>query len=110
MKQYNAIESVNGVRINLAENNMNGDLIGAWVDLMSSSRAYIINKVKDAAMKKLQVIADFYSQILEEEVSVKKTLRLINAQMAFLALIIPAAMPILYYVAVLAWLGIALKR
>ncbi len=52
-------------------------------------------------------LARIYSALLEENVSPARTLRLVHAQIACIAALLPAEMPILLHLALLAWAGMA---
>lgn len=56
----------------------------------------------------LSSIAKFYSNIMEEEISEKKTLHILNVQAAFLASLATAALPFVCAPCV-AWFLLALK-
>lgn len=56
----------------------------------------------------LQGITNFYSSMLGEKLTTAKTLKLINAQLAFVALILPVNAPLLFHLATLVWFASAL--
>lgn len=58
----------------------------------------------------LAIIAAYYSRILEQTVTVSQTKSLINAQCAFVALVMPADLGITYRIIALAWFGMALLQ
>lgn len=57
---------------------------------------------------KVEPIAKFYSDIMEEEISAKRTLRIMNAQAAFLGILLTAGSPFVCAPCV-AWFAAALK-
>lgn len=58
----------------------------------------------------LMAIANYYSNILEQTVTVSQTKALINAQCAFIALIMPIELGVLYRFISLAWFVIAVLQ
>lgn len=60
-----------------------------------------------AATSAVRRLADLYSHLLEETVSPRRTLHLVHAQVAALALFFPIDMPASARLLCLAWFGIA---
>lgn len=69
----------------------------------------VMNQVMAAALRPLQAIANYYSRMLEQRVSVRQTLHLINAQMAFVMTVFVDS-PILFRALCAAWLVVALLK
>ena len=69
----------------------------------------VMNQVMAAALRPLQAIANYYSRMLEQPVSVRQTFHLINAQMAFVMTVFVDS-PILFRVLCAAWLVVALLK
>lgn len=69
----------------------------------------VMNQVMAAALRPLQAIANYYSRMLEQPVSVRQTLHLINAQMAFVMTVFVDS-PILFRALCAAWLVVALLK
>ena len=69
----------------------------------------VMNQIMAAALRPLQAIANYYSRMLEQPVSVRQTLHLINAQLAFVMTVFVDS-PILFRVFCAAWLVVALLR
>ena len=82
-----------------------------FTDVCNSVSA-IFSEKRNALTEKMEhnvePIAKFYSDIMEEEISPKRTLHIINAQAAFLCVLLTAAAPLACAPCV-AWLGLALK-
>lgn len=57
----------------------------------------------------IEGIANVYSQLLGETVTTQQTIQLLHAQAAFVCMILPIGMPILFHAATVAWFGYALK-
>lgn len=66
------------------------------------------NALTEMMEHKVEPIAKFYSDIMEEEISPKHTLHIINAQAAFLGMLLTAGAPLVCALCV-TWLGLALK-
>ena len=56
----------------------------------------------------LEFLAEVYSGMLGEDLTVKQTLHLLNAQLAVASLLLPVSSHPLYYVVALAWFVLAL--
>ena len=69
----------------------------------------VMNQVMAAALRPLQAIAHYYSRMLEQPVSVRQTLHLMNAQMAFVLTVFVDS-PILFRALCAAWLVVALLK
>lgn len=69
----------------------------------------VMNQVMAAALRPLQAIANYYSRMLEQPVSVRQTLHLINAQMAFVMTVFVDS-SILFRALCAAWLVVALLK
>ncbi|MCQ2221540.1 MAG: hypothetical protein MJZ12_09075 [Prevotella sp.] len=72
--------------------------------IFGEKRNALIEKIEH----KVEPIAKFYSEIMEEEISPKKTLHILNAQAAFLSILLTAGAPLVCAPCV-AWLGLALR-
>ena len=69
----------------------------------------ICGAVTGLASKAVERVARKYSEILDEEITSRQALHMLNAQFAFVALVLPVAAPLLYYVAVVGWFALALR-
>ena len=69
----------------------------------------VMNQVMAAALRPLQAIAHYYSRMLEQPVSVRQTLHLVNVQMAFVLTVFVDS-PILFRALCAAWLVVALLK
>lgn len=88
---------------------MNEKNVFSGVNTTSQSAANPIASIKGVWMAFLTAIAALYSTMLEEEVSVARAKQLLNAQAAFLALIICSCGPILLTFLAIAWLYTAIR-
>jgi len=75
----------------------------------SFDMAEAAKQVKEVAKTPVKALADYYSKVLGEEVSVKQTVRLLTAQGAFLCTVLPADMPIVLRLACAAWLVASIR-
>jgi len=71
--------------------------------------AEAVKQVKETVKTPLKALANYYSRVLEEEISVKQTARLLTAQVAFLCAVLPADMPFAMRAACVAWLVVSIK-
>lgn len=55
-------------------------------------------------------LASFYSNLLGEKVTAHQSLTILHAKVAFLAMVFPMEMSVLYHVATVAWFAITLKK
>lgn len=53
-------------------------------------------------------LANYYSEILEEEISPRKATKILQAQFAFLSVLLTSGGPILLCAACVAWFGLSL--
>ena len=67
------------------------------------------NKVLNAAKAPVEWLRNYYSVVCEKELTFGQTMLLINAQVAFIATVFPANMPIVARIACCAWLVYSLK-
>ena len=67
------------------------------------------NKVLNAAKTPIEWLRNYYSVVCEKELTLRQTMLLINAQVAFIATVFPANMPIVARIACCAWLVYSLK-
>lgn len=75
-----------------------------------SRKAGIGSVINDKRRNMLRVLADLYSTLLEEKVTPGKAARIVNAQLAFVALILCGACSLLCSAMCTAWLVVALLR
>lgn len=61
------------------------------------------DKMEETMLAKLDCLTTYYSKVLEEEISAKQTLRIVNAQAAFVAFILTMGSPVAATIT-LAWL------
>lgn len=67
-----------------------------------------INSVQNIVANSLAGVANLYSEILGEKVTTRQTLHLLNAQIAFLGIILPSGALAVNALAV-AWFALALR-
>lgn len=70
----------------------------------------VINIVATTVRRPLLWLTSYYTRVLERPVSLRQTLLLVNAQLAFLATVLPAECPLLLRLLSLAWLVSALLK
>lgn len=94
---------------------MNENMEISFNDVMTCASNYItasINRMSNAIVEKMEhkvtPIAKFYSKIMEEEITPAHTLRILNAQAAFIGILLTAAAPVACAGCV-AWFAAALK-
>lgn len=80
------------------------------VNTTSSAAANPVASIKGAWLAFLTAIAALYSNMLEEKVSVARAKQLLNAQMAFVALLVCSCGPLLLTIISLAWFTIAILK
>jgi hypothetical protein len=70
----------------------------------------VFGTLKAYAMKPLTLLSEYYSKLLEEKVSVKQTLLLLNAQISFLFAVFPIALSIVVRILFVAWFVYAVMQ
>jgi len=70
----------------------------------------VLNQAALSARKPLQRLASYYGQVLERRLSIKQTLCLLNAQLAFVMTVFPVDCAVLLRLACGAWLVSALLK
>jgi hypothetical protein len=70
----------------------------------------VLNTVATGVRRPLLWLTSYYMRVLERNVSPRQTLLLVNAQLAFLATVLPAECPVLLRLMALAWLVGALLK
>lgn len=69
--------------------------------------AEALRSIKNALVLPFELVRSYYSYALERQVSMRQSLHITNAQLAFFATFLPADAPVLFRLACLAWFGIA---
>lgn len=72
--------------------------------------ASILDTIKKAATNPIEWLRQYYSSVLEREVTTGQTLRYVHAQLAFLAGVFPAYDSLLVHLGVCAWALWAILR
>lgn len=71
---------------------------------------YCMETVKRVMRKPMERLADYYSDLLEENISPKQAKFLLVAQIAAFLVIFPCETPLLFRLGCLAWFGLTVKR
>lgn len=94
---------------------MNDNMEISFNDVMTCASNYItvsLNRMSNAIVEKMEQkatpVAKFYSKIMEEEITPAHTLHILNAQAAFLGILLTAAAP-LVCAGCIAWFAAALR-
>lgn len=74
-----------------------------------SNAMNIVNNIQMQLESSVEGIANMYSILLGETVTSRQTLHLLNAQFAFLGIVLPVGMPILFHAASVVWFALALR-
>lgn len=69
----------------------------------------VANKALNGVKMPIEWLRKYYSVVCEKELTFGQTMLLINAQVAFIATVFPANMPIVARIACCAWLVYSLK-
>lgn len=69
-----------------------------------------VGKALNGAKVPVEWLRKYYSAVCEKELTFSQTLLLINAQLAFIAAVFPASMPVVGHIACCVWLVFSLKK
>ena len=80
-------------------------------EIMSmESASKCVESVSTWLQKPIVALSNYYSKVLEREVTLSQTHRLVNAQLAFCMAFLPVESPLLLRVACLAWFASAAMK
>lgn len=72
--------------------------------------AGVATQVAIMARMPMEALRKYYSDVLDEEVSMARTVRLVHAQVAFLAAVAPVGLPLALRAAFCAWFLLAVLK
>lgn len=95
-----------------AQFNQEMNVTNTVFNALSAVRSFSMPSIRPAATfkKATSKLASFYSNLLGEKVTAHQSLTILHAKVAFLAMVFPMEMSVLYHVATVAWFAITLKK